>query len=87
MSEKQKIERKSLYELGIEYEKHIELQQQLIDCCNNEIKKAIKSGDFQAEVELKNRRRALYQIKEELRDTAKALKNYYRHSKGEVNGK
>lgn len=87
MSEKQKIKDKSLCELGLEYEKHIALQQQFIDKCNEEIKKAQKSGDFEAEAELKSKRRVFYQIKEELSETAKALKNYYKNSKGEINGK
>lgn len=84
MSEKQSIEKKSLYELGLEYEKHIALQQHFIDNCNAEIKKEQKSGDFLAEAELKSKRRAFYEIKEELQQTAKTLKNYYR---GDANGK
>lgn len=84
MSKNQKIKKKSLYELGLEYEKHIALQQQFIDNCNAEIKKAQKSGDFEAEAELKSKRRAFYQIKKELEETAKVLKNYYR---GKVNAK
>ncbi len=78
MLKKQKTENKSLYELGLEYEKHIALQQHFIDNCNAEIKKAQKSGDFEAEAELKSKRRVFYQIKEELEATAKVLKNYYR---------
>lgn len=84
MSEKQSIKSKSLYELGLEYEKHIALQQYFIDNCNAEIKKAQESGDFVAEAELKSKRRAFYGIKEELQQTAKTLKNYYR---GDANGK
>lgn len=87
MSEKQKTNCKSLYELGLEYDKHIALQQHFIDNCNAEIKKAQKSGDFEAEAELKSKRRAFYQMKEELCETAKALKNYYKNSKGDANGK
>ena len=87
MSENQKIEKKSLYELGLEYEKYITLHQQFIDNCNAEIKKAQNSGDFEAEAELKSKRRVFYQIKEELSETAKVLKNYYKNSKGEINGK
>lgn len=83
MSEQRKIE-KTLYELGLEYEKHIALQQSFINNCNAEIKKAHKSGDFKAEAELKHKRRAFYEIKEELQHTAKILKNYYR---GDANGK
>lgn len=84
MSKQQSTEKKTLYELGLEYEKHIALQQHFIDNCNAEIKKAQASGDFVAEAELKSKRRSFYEIKEELQQTAKTLKNYY---KGDANGK
>lgn len=84
MSEKQKIENKSLYDLGLEYEKHIALQQHFINNCNAEIKKAQKSGDFEAETRLKSNRRVFYQIKEELEEISRVLKNYYR---GDANDK
>ncbi len=86
MSEKQRTNQKSLYELGLEYEEYIALQQRFIDNCNKEIKKAQESGDFEAEARLVSNRRAFYQIKEELCETVRTLKNYYKHSKGEING-
>lgn len=81
-----KTEKMSLYELGQEYEKHAELQQFFIDKCNKDIEKAKKSGDYTAEKELESKLRTLKKIKNELKQTAEHLKNYY-NDKGEEYGK
>ncbi len=79
LSEQKTDENKmTLFRLGLEYEKHIEIQNQFIADCNEKIKQAKKSGDFKAETELIARRRAFYGIREELTATAKILKNYYK---------
>ena len=76
----------SLAELGEEYEKHAELQQFFIDKCNEDIKFAKKSGDYDAEMELKKKLRVFNEIKYELKNTAIKLKNYYKNE-GEFHGK
>ena len=77
MSEILKTERKSLFELGEEYEKHIELQNGFIENCKNQIRKAKESGDFEAVKLLKRNLRSFYEIKHELKETALKLKTYY----------
>lgn len=80
-----KTKRNSLAELGKEYEKHAELQQFFIDKCNNDIKIAKESGDYDAEMELKKKLRIFNDIKNELKNTAEKLKNYYKNE-GEIHG-
>ena len=77
MSENMKTERKSLFELGEEYEKHINVQKSFIENCKNEIKKAKESGDFDAVKILEKKLYAFYEIKRELEETALKLKTYY----------
>lgn len=76
-----KTEKKSLAELGAEYEQHIKLQQYFIEKCKNDLKRAKTSGDKDAVCELKKRLNKFYEIKRELTETAEKLKNYY---KGEI---
>ena len=76
----------SLFELGQEYEKHVELQQFFIDKCKRDIEKAKKSGDYTAEKELESKLHTFRKIKTELKQTAEHLKNYY-NDKGEKYGK
>ena len=71
----------SLNELGQEYEKNAQLQQYFIDKCKADIKRAEKSGDFDAVRQLKRNLRRFYEIKEELTETAFQLKNYYKGEK------
>ena len=73
--------RKSIEEIGEEYEKHAQLQQYFIDECKRRIKIAEKSGDSNAVKELKTQLGKFYEIKSELEETALKLKNYY--NKGE----
>ena len=73
-----RIEKMTLAQLGQEYEKHIELQQYFIDKCKAEIKKAKEMGDSNAVSELKTKLNKFYEIKIELTETAKKLKNYYK---------
>ncbi len=68
----------SLYELGLEYEKQIEIQNKFIADCNKKLRQAKKSGDYKAEMEIVARRRAFYGIREELSWVASILKNYYK---------
>ncbi len=68
----------TLAELGQEYEKHIEMQQYFIDKCKDDIKRAEKSGDNNAVLELKSKLQKFYEIKRELSETADTLKNYYK---------
>ncbi len=77
MSENMKAERKSLFELGEEYEKHVNLQNVFIENCKKEIKKAKESGDTRAVEILQNNLRKFYEIKRELVETASKLKTYY----------
>ncbi len=76
----------SLAELGKEYEKHAKLQQFFIDKCNEEIKVAKKSGDYDAVMELKKKLRVFKDIEYELKNTAEKLKNYYKNE-GDFHGK
>lgn len=73
----------SLYELGVEYEKHIKLQDSFIERCKEDIKKAKQKGDSDAIHELKSNLYTFYEIKRELVENSSYLKNYY---KGENNG-
>mgnify|MGYP006874839821 FL=1 len=73
-----KTETISLKELGQEYEKNAELQQFFIDKCKADIKRAEKSGDLDAVRQLKGNLSKLYEIKNELTQTAYQLKNYYK---------
>ena len=68
----------TLVELGQEYEKHIEMQQYFIDKCKDDIKRAEKSGDNNAVLELKSKLQKFYEIKRELSETAEKQKNYYK---------
>ena len=77
MSKKLKTERKSLFELGEEYERHAILQNSFIENCKKEIAKAKESGDSVAVEVLKKKLRHFYQIKHELEETALNLKTYY----------
>ncbi len=81
-----KTKRNSLAELGKEYEKHAKLQQFFIDKCNEDIINAKKSGDYDAEMELKKKLRVFKDIQYELKNTAEKLKNYYKNE-GEIHGK
>lgn len=67
----------SLYELGKEYEKHIELQTSFIERCKRDIKNAEKQGDRDAARELRSNLYKFYEIKRELEETSRRLKNYY----------
>ena len=73
-----KTETISLKELGQEYEKNAELQQFFIDKCKADIKRAEKSGDLDAVRQLQGNLNKLYEIKNELTQTAYQLKNYYK---------
>lgn len=77
-----KKETMSIKDLGIEYEKHAELQQYFIDKCKAQIKKAKQLGDLDAVRELQSDLHKFYEIKKELTKTASRLKNYYKN-KGE----
>jgi hypothetical protein len=68
----------SLYELGQEYEKHIEMQDFFIDKCKADIQKARMIGDSDALKTLQGNLRRFYEIKEDLELTASMLKNYYK---------
>lgn len=81
-----KTEKQSLYDLGLEYEKHAKMQEFFIDQCKKDIKKAKKSGDYTAEKELESKLRKFIKIKNELTQTAKKLKNYYKNE-GDSYGK
>ena len=70
--------KKTLAELGKEYEKYISLQNFFINRCKKDLEKAKKSGDYNAEKELEKKLRKFYQIKYELEHTALQLKNYYK---------
>lgn len=69
---------KSLYELGEEYEKHIEIQNFFIEKCRGDIKKAKEKGDSDAVRELKSNLYKFYEMKRELKETSACLKNYYK---------
>ncbi len=69
--------KKSLLELGQEYENHVKLQDAFIKRCTEDIKRAEKMGDRDAVRELKSNLYKFYEIKRELNDTALQLKNYY----------
>ncbi len=71
-------EKMSLYELGQEYEKHIELQQFFIDKCKADIQKAKMLGDRDALKLLQGSLKKFNEIKEDLELTASLLKNYYK---------
>lgn len=71
-------EKMSLYELGQEYEKHIELQQFFIDKCKVDIQKAKMLGDRDALKLLQGNLKKFNEIKEDLELTASLLKNYYK---------
>lgn len=73
-----KTEKKTLYELGKEYEKHLTLQKHFINRCKKEIERAKKSGDCNAVNELEKKLRKFYEIKYEIEQTALQLKNYYK---------
>ena len=64
--------------MGKKYEKHIEMQQYFIDKCKDDIKRAEKSGDNNAVLQLKSKLQKFYEIKRELSETADTLKNYYK---------
>ena len=68
----------SLKELGQEYERNAQLQQFFIDKCRADIKRAKKSGDRDAEMQLKSNLIKFCEIKNELIHTANQLKNYYK---------
>lgn len=68
---------KSLYELGEEYEKHIELQNFFIEKCHDDIKKAKEKGDSDAVRELRSNLNKFYEMKRELTETSARLKKYY----------
>lgn len=71
-------EKMSLYELGQEYEKHIELQQYFINKCKADIKKAKMLGDEDAIRTLQSNLRKFQEIEHDLRTTSLMLKNYYK---------
>lgn len=73
-----KTEKRTLYELGKEYEKHLELQKYFINRCKKEIERAKESGDYNAVKELERKLRKFYEIKYEIEQTALQLKNYYK---------
>ena len=73
-----KTEKKSLAQLGKEYEKNIEIQQYFIDKCKKDIEKAEQAGDKNAVCELKSNLLKFYEIKREMTETAEKLKNYYK---------
>ena len=81
-----KTEKISLFELGQEYEKHARMQQVFIDRCKDDIEKAKKSGDYNAQKELERKLRAFKEIQSDLKQTAVKLKNYY-NDEGEIHGK
>lgn len=68
----------TLCELGEEYEKYAQLQKSFIDKCKEDIKRAKSVGDIDAEIELRTNLKKLYQIKNELEETASHLKKYYK---------
>ncbi len=71
-------EKKSIKDLGKEYEKHAKLQQSFIDNCKTQLNKAKKMGDIDAVKKLQSDLRKFYEIKKELEETANHLKNYYK---------
>ena len=75
---KLKTEKRTLYELGKEYEKHVKIQQHFISQCKKEIERAKKSGDNNAAKDYEKKLRKFYEIKYELEQTALQLKNYYK---------
>lgn len=77
MSKNMKTERKSLFELGEEYEKHVKFQNSFIEDCKKQIKKAKESGDYTAVEILERKLHKFYEIKHELEETARKLKTYY----------
>lgn len=72
------MERKTIEELGEEYERHALLQEHFIKNCRAQIEKAKKSGDRDAVKELRGKLQKLLEIKRELTTTAHKLKNYYK---------
>lgn len=70
--------KKTLAELGKEYENHISLQNFFINRCKKDIEKAKKSGDYTAVKELEKKFRKFHEIKYEMEHTALQLKNYYK---------
>lgn len=68
----------SLYDLGVEYEKHIKMQTAFIDRCKADIKQAKAKGDRDAARELQSNLYKFYEIKRELEENAARLKNYYK---------
>ena len=73
-----KTDTTTLKELGLEYEKNAQLQQYFIDKCKADITSAEKSGDMDAVRQLKVNLQKFYEIKNELKQTACQLKNYYK---------
>ena len=71
-------EKKSIKELGKEYEKHAKLQQSFIDNCRTQLNKAKNMGDMDAVKKLQSNLRKFYEIKKELEETAEHLKKYYK---------
>lgn len=71
-------EKKSIKELGKEYEKHAKLQQSFIDNCKAQLNKAKRMGDMDAVKKLQSDLRKFNEIKKELEETANHLKNYYK---------
>ena len=69
---------KTLEELGMEYEKHISLQNFFINRCKKDLEKAKRSGDSIAVKELEKKLRKFHEIKYEIEHTALQLKNYYK---------
>lgn len=73
-----KTENMSLFQLGLEYEKHAVLQQHFIDRCKLDIKRAKESGDYNAVKELESRLYKFREIKREIEEAASKLKSYYK---------
>lgn len=78
-----KPEKQSLYMLGKEYEKHIELQKFFIKRCREDIKRAKELGDGKTALKLEAELGKFYEMKRELTASSEKLKNYY--GKGEEN--
>ena len=70
--------KKTLEQLGKEYENHISLQNFFINRCKKDLEKAKKSGDQTAVKELEKKLRKFQEIKYEIEHTALQLKNYYK---------
>ena len=78
MLKNQKIKQKSLYDLGLEYERHAEMQNVFIKKCEADLENAKQMGETELISELTRKRKIFKEIRKELLETARKLKTYYK---------